>query len=148
MKPFTDIEQSKKLSEILAIESADAWWAERYEGKVTNDGQYIVNEEPFYYISFIKPSEINYSQDTVKDIPCWSLTALLDVFPCSKESPIVNLTRGGWNPSFTRRWFATWEDENKNIFYSGDGITPVDAVVELILRLKNSKKISAYETTR
>ena len=78
MKAFTDINQSKKLAEILPIESADAWWAERYEGKVTNDGQYIVNEEPFYYISFIKPSEINYSQDTVKDIPCWSLAALLN----------------------------------------------------------------------
>lgn len=78
MKAFTDIEQSKKLAEILPTESADAWLAERYEGKVTNDGQYIVNEEPFYYISFIKPSEINYSQDTVKDIPCWGLAALLD----------------------------------------------------------------------
>jgi len=139
MKAYTNIEQSQKLAEILPTESADAWWAERHEGKVTYDGQYIVNEEPFYYISFIKPSEINYSQDTVKDIPCWSLTALLDVFPCSKESPIVNLTRGGWNPSFTRRWFATWEDEDKNVFYSADGITPVDAVVELILKLHEQK---------
>lgn len=68
-------------------------------------------------------------------IPCWSLTALLDIFPCSKESPIVNLTRGGWNPSFTRRWFATWEDEDKNIFYSRNGVSPVDAVVELIMKL-------------
>lgn len=78
MKAYTDIEQSKKLAEILPLDSADAWWAERYEGKVTYDGQYIVNEEPLCYISFIKPSEINYSQDTVKDIPCWSLAALLD----------------------------------------------------------------------
>ena len=71
--------------------------------------------------------------------PCWSLAALLDIFPCSKESPIVNLTRGGWNPSFTRRWFATWEDENKNVFYSCDGTSHVDAVVELILKLHEQK---------
>jgi hypothetical protein len=73
--------------------------------------------------------------DAHDEIPAWSLTALLDVFPCSKESPIVNLTRGGYNPSFTRQWFATWEDEDKNVFYSCDGISPDDAVVELILKL-------------
>ena len=33
MKNYTDIEQSKKLAEILPIESADMWYAEVYEGK-------------------------------------------------------------------------------------------------------------------
>lgn len=32
MKAYTDIEQSKKLAEILPIETADAWWADDKEG--------------------------------------------------------------------------------------------------------------------
>jgi len=123
MKSFTDIKQSKKLAEFLSHESADMWYWEwptapqynNYERPMPHKGEGIVN------------------------VPCWSLASLLDIFPCSKESPIVNLTRGGWNPSFTRRWFATWEDENKNILYSCDGISPVDAVVELIFKLHEQK---------
>ena len=127
MKPFTDIEQSKKLSEILAIESADAWWAERYEGKVTNDGQYIVNEEPFYYISFIKSSEINYSQDTVKDIPCWSLSALLNVM---QEPELIKNSDGTW---LIRVWY------NRYPFSRGGYNNPVDACFKMILKLHEQK---------
>lgn len=123
MKSFTDIEQSRKLADILPLESADMKFP--YFG----NGQYGETAQVGELIEF----------SGGKDIPCWSLTALLDIFPCSKESPIVNLTRGGWNPSFTRRWFATWEDENKNIFYSCNGASPVDAVVELIMKLHEQK---------
>lgn len=80
MKAFTSIEQSKTLAEILPLESADMWWAERYAGRVENY-EYIVEEKPVYYLSFTKPSDENYSQDTIKDIPCWSLAALLSVLP-------------------------------------------------------------------
>ena len=116
IKAYTDIEQSKRLSKILPLESADMCYSSDYQ----------VTLCPYQFASWI-------------GVPCWSLAALLDIFPCSKESPIVNLTRGGWNPSFTKRWFATWEDENKNVFYSCDGASPVDAVVELILKLHEQK---------
>ena len=79
MKSFTDIEQSKKLAEILPIESADMWWAERYEGHTTMDFQYVIEETPYYYLSLKKPSIDNYSQDVINDIPCWSLAALLNI---------------------------------------------------------------------
>lgn len=118
MKAFTSLEQSKKLAEILPIESADMRYAP------------FGDTHPWFW-------DDNLLEKGA--IPCWSLAALLDIFPCGKELPLVNLTRGGWIPSFTRRWFATWEDENKNIFYSGDGITSVDAVVELILKLHEQK---------
>lgn len=128
IKAYTDISQSKKLAEILPQESADMCYIQ----DLLAGGKYGKYKP---YIGDLIPA---YGQGKIR---CWSLAALLNVFPCSKESPIVNLTRGGWNPSFTRRWFATWEDENKNIFYSGDGITPVDAVVELILKLHEQKLI-------
>lgn len=81
MKAYTDLEQSTMLAEFLPLESADMWWAERYEGRVLENGQYVVNDTPYYYLSIIQPSTNNYSQDTIKDIPCWSLAALLDVLP-------------------------------------------------------------------
>ena len=122
MKAFTDLEQSKKLAEILPIESADMWWAERYTGRVENY-EYIVEEKPVYYLSFTKPSEENYSQDTIKDIPCWSLAALLDVLPYPEI----------WQDHSTNRWACSslikdteylWESEN-----------PVDSCVEVIIKL-------------
>lgn len=123
MKSYTDLEQSKKLAEILPIESADMGW------NVFADNS--VRCLP------INDWDLNKDESNgVKFIPAWSLAALLDIFPCSKESPIFNLTRGGWNQSFTRR---TWEDENKNILYSCDGTSPVDAVVELIIKLHEQK---------
>lgn len=76
-KICTDIEQSKKLTKILPIESADMWWAEICEGK-TDGWNFIVSDTPYYSLSLVKPSENNYSINTVKDIPCWSLAALLN----------------------------------------------------------------------
>ena len=62
MKSFTDIEQSKKLAEILPLESADMSWVSNGLGK------------PFARIIPIKgdPEEL---------CACWSLAALLSVLP-------------------------------------------------------------------
>ena len=60
MKAYTDLEQSKKLAEILPLESADnyySWHDERY---------YVVNKDcPYPYSLKAK-------------IPCWSLASLLE----------------------------------------------------------------------
>ena len=128
MKIFTDLEQSKKLAEILSIESADMWWAERYAGRVEGY-EYIVEEKPFYYLSFTKPSVGNYSQDTIKDIPCWSLSALLDVLP---EGIIENY----YVPNLQK------ENGKYSIAYGNEELlcvadNPIDACVEMIVKLKN-----------
>ena len=63
MKSYTDLEQSKKLAEILPLESADnyySWHDERY---------YVVNKD------------CPYPYSLKEKIPCWSLAALLDVLP-------------------------------------------------------------------
>jgi len=145
MKNYTNLEQSQKLAEILPVESADAWWAERYEGKVTYDGQYIVNEEPFYYISFIKPSEINYSQDTVKDIPCWSLAALIEALPLGTD--IHNITDGHkiyyYVEIYTKEICMKLKRMNKaEICLSSERHENlVDACVEMIMKLYKEKYI-------
>lgn len=126
MKSYTDIEQSKKLAKILPIKSADMWWAERYAGRIV-DNEYIVEEKPVYYLCLSKPSEGNYSIDTIKDIPCWSLAALIDAIP----QDMVRLV----GSSKEEYWHCEYIDsiDRKNIYEHADN--PIDACYNLILRL-------------
>ena len=73
MKSYTDLEQSKKLAEILPIESADQTWARiAIAGAnldVPEELQYKHNGDmPFNYYSGI-------------GIPCWSLNSLIYILP-------------------------------------------------------------------
>ena len=126
MKSFTDIEQSKKLAEILPIETADMWYAEVYEGK-TVGYDYIVSDTPYYSLSFVKPSENNYSQNTVKDIPAWSLAALLEII---NKDFYTDLYHDGetWTVDVQHH-----DNEEMNDFVYAD--EPIDACVEMIVKL-------------
>ena len=63
MKSYTDLEQSKKLAEILSLESADMYW-------FRDD-----TETPKIYPK-------NMMKDSVSvTLPCWSLAALLKLIP-------------------------------------------------------------------
>jgi len=138
MRSYTDLEQSKKLSEILPLESADMWWAERYAGKVENY-EYIVEEKPVYYLSFTKPSEENYSQDTIKDIPCWSLATLLNILHQVKEinHQRVTILVGRWAG---RHWYVEFvkvQNESSVVFEHSKEL--VDACVDIIIKLHEQK---------
>lgn len=73
MKSYTDIKQSKKLEEILPLESVDMRY--EYSPMERDDIQ-----EPIMGFSI---SSMNYYRDidSIKYLPCWSLTALLNVLP-------------------------------------------------------------------
>lgn len=68
MKAYTDIEQSKKLSEILPIDSADMWYS--YYGTSTYNPVIVYNGEQWFLCQI---------KNHLYDIPCWSLAALLEV---------------------------------------------------------------------
>lgn len=89
MKSFTDIEQSKKLAEILPIESADM----RYSP--------LGDTHPW----FIEGDLIEADA-----VPCWSLAALLDVLPY----PIIEQDYNGkWACRTTHKnTIYLWEDYN------------------------------------
>lgn len=133
IKSYTSLEQSKVLADILPIESADMWWAERYAGKVMENGEYIVEEKPVYYLCLTKPSNDNYSQDVVNDIPCWSLAALLSILPLpmlSKDN--IGKDKIGWRISVypdNCRYDSDWYDN------------PIDPCYEMILKLHELKKL-------
>ena len=64
-KIATDLEQSKKLAEILPIESADMMWT--YDFTVNDiNGLNIISDK-------LKPED--------NDVPAWSLSALLSILP-------------------------------------------------------------------
>ena len=74
MKSHTDIEQSKRLSEILPVESADMWWPYYYD-VVSDTGEY--DKEPMLHKPICNPD---------KALPCWSLGELIEALPLEVET--------------------------------------------------------------
>lgn len=109
MKSYTDIEQSKKLAEILPVESADMCW-------VTDE------IEPLWGVVKSEPN------DDFDVIPCWSLAALLEVIgvECRMEKTPLDQS-GEFTYSFVDDYYniRTFEEDNA-----------VDAAVEMIYKLK------------
>ena len=121
MKAYSDIEQSKKLAEILPIESADMnYWC----GTQIRIGGYR-------------------TMDKDLDIPAWSLAALLEVIP--KRIDDSNVLRMDIDDND----FAIWYDEMGGIVNFGvnDKLPdialkePVDACYEMILKLHELKML-------
>ena len=115
IKSFTSLEQSKKLAEILPLESADMlYWA----------GEYITHP---------------YMEGQHKDeqIPIWSLAALLDVLPNNKHIS-TTLSRGGWRIQpieYIDNWWCEYEDDNYTKDFTVSADNPVDACVAMIIKL-------------
>ena len=120
IKSFTSLKQSKKLAEILPLESADM-------GYLWNGASFC--EYPVSNQTIFK---------RVENIPCWSLAALLSVLPNSEDIS-TNLSKGGYKIStleYTNSWFVEYEDETNglnNCVTSADN--PIDACYKLILKL-------------
>ena len=123
MKSYTDLEQSKKLAEILPLESADMYF-EPSAGFCT---------EP----SEVKVGDIKYAHP--RSIPCWSLASLLeylrkiDFFPDIIDSVDCVLM----DISFA-------DDEDGKVLHPihclrVEGKTILDACVEMILKLHEKK---------
>ena len=111
MKSYTDIEQSKKLAEILPLESADMCYLQE-------NGQAKT-------ISPSKLSEIlNVSKPQV--IPCWSLAALLDVLP---------------NASILLKGFDKIYDLTNSSGEIAKADNPVDVCYRMILKLNELKML-------
>lgn len=73
MKSYTDIEQSKKLTEILPPESADMVYMPMMDIDSMSNSGFLSRPECYPFNEF---KDIN-----TKPLPCWSLSALLELLP-------------------------------------------------------------------
>ena len=114
-KSYTDISQSRKLAEILPLESADMWWT-------------ALNwQETEYYVE-VKQDGINQPK---KAISCWSFTALYAILPeINGVSPKIEKVKAedGYNGYY-------YPIEYEGIVLIPYSKNPVDACYELIIRL-------------
>ena len=106
MKSYTDIEQSKKLAEILPLESADMYYDRG--GLPSLIDKYVTHES-------IKNDKYHHL------IPCWSLAALLGVLPKLHK---LQHSENGYYCSLANYKYVTDAYDN-----------PIDACYELILKL-------------
>ena len=118
MKSYTDLEQSKKLAEILPIESADMCFniSQRY------------NMPPLMtpYSKFNEFFGMEKTPDFL--IPCWSLAALMNVL----DRGALFITPQGWACQSYINFKAITSD-----YYSN----PIDACYEMILKLHELKML-------
>ena len=114
IKAYPDINQCKKLAEILPLESADMGW------------YYSCNPQAARNQMWVGTKSEN------ADIPCWSLAALLDVIPQVKLDNIKQYDKKYWRccAYFASDWHnSNWCDN------------PVDACYEMILKLHELKML-------
>lgn len=141
MKSFTDLEQSKKLAEILSIESADIYYT-------------ILTENSKEPSVFIKRKVCRYSVED-GDIPCWSLAALIGVLPrylkyTEGECPLQLLTLDFENPHrkdhcwIVGYWDYDEEYEKYNFQIEAREEEVIDACYELVLKLHEHKLLKEH----
>lgn len=115
-KICTSKEQSKKLIELgIDVNTADMFWTYDFTVNDINGINVISNK--------LKPEE--------NDIPCWSLSALLDVLPkyIGDYSKCLYYDVGGYYCGYMDdgNFMLTIEETNAD--------NPIDACVEMILKL-------------
>lgn len=134
IKSYTDIEQAKKLAEILPLESADAKYGYiapyEYSDRMYDEGY----DEIPYPIAFIKKDYSNFFVEEYDgELPCWSLAALLNVLPNGID--IIKEEADTEN----ERYMCTVgiNDDIISTFANN----PVDACVAMIEKLHNLKML-------
>jgi hypothetical protein len=121
MKSYTDIEQSKKLAEILPIESADMCYIKHSSSDNPN---WEFNEDfPPMILGNVHINEI-----TAETLPCWSLAALLAVLP------LIDFIRPILIGTPKTLYKCMYNDDLKSHAYDN----PVDACVAMIICLNES----------
>lgn len=124
MKAYTDINQSKKLTEILPLKTADMCY--RIVAYNPNDTH---EYQPYCFVKTLE-----------SDIPCWSLAALLNVLP--KEIEIDGQRYAPCLFPVQDKWLLKLWYNSNYIFTSPIAIfsdNPVDACVEMIIKLNKQK---------
>lgn len=114
IRAFTTIEQSRKLAEILPLESADMLHC------LSFDGDLLATVPKQYSGSFRHQPELT--------ILCWSLTALLNALP---NGIVMNKDSQNGRCHFSSTYIDTYVTADN----------PIDACYDVVLRLHGLKKL-------
>ena len=121
IKSYTDIEQSKKLAEILPIESADMG----YLWNGTSFCEYAVSNQTIF--------------KKVENIPCWSLASMINVLP-----QFIEFKGDKYYLRFMKEYVEYANDEvsiTGRCLHTTGNDNLVDACVEMILKLHEHKML-------
>lgn len=132
MKAYTDIEQSKKLAEILPIESADMRYGyiAPYE---CSDRMYDGGYDKVPYPKDFMKKNANFSENEYdSELPCWSLAALMNIIEIEKVEICFNCNNNKY----------CWVDvhfESLGSFCQDHELydSKIDALIAIIKKLKN-----------
>jgi hypothetical protein len=143
IKSYTDLQQSKKLAEILPLESADYCWG--------------IDDETLHYNN--SPYPCAWKDYTCKEyyIPCWSLAALMNLLPSeftekgkySETTYHIDIRKYALTEDVDLYQIAYgnykfYEDGNsswKDMINTGEKENLIDAVFQMVIWLKENEKI-------
>lgn len=137
IKIATDLEQSKKLAEILPIESADMYWFNEHIDMTQTKYRLFVVDKSNKYVDFFKSYAIAVDNNEI--IPCWSLAALLNYLRDIDFFPEIDADEH--TATMSINYYD--EDEGKllnpvhNIKVKAENF--IDACYEMILKLHEKK---------
>lgn len=128
IKSFTDLEQSKKLAEILPLESADMCWTNHYYGTIRSSmtiSAKTIKEYKELLESFHDSTDIDVFY------PCWSLAALLGTLPN------VDLCTPTLKMKLNHKYYMELciDCANHKCISTNDYDNPVDACVAMVEKL-------------
>ena len=129
MKAYTDIDQSKKLAEILPIESADMYY-------FTIIRDYPYSQGKIKTIAKIMDGSFSSDYDT----PCWSLAPLRDCLPSGISIDGILYVFESHN-TFDNEWVYEYKFEDISAPLYSKSSNEIDAAVEMIIQLKENKMI-------
>lgn len=142
MKAYTDLEQSKKLAEILPLESADMIWYGTYCGM---DGLYHLLSDEYNEFGLIAINKefcktlFRLGDEHVDWLPCWSLAALLEQLPyelCDDDGNSVYLQINKEDDVYQLVYTDPYGDFESIETDRYDDF--VDAFYEMIIKLKEN----------
>lgn len=138
IKSYTDLEQSKKLAEILPLESADMYWLNRHIDLTETKYELFVVDRSNKHIDFFNSYAIAVDNNEI--IPAWSLAALLKYLSEIKPQVYTLVLF----PSESKWILQFVEYGNVNVCeVSCDN--PVDACVDMIEKLHELKMLDYEE---
>lgn len=120
MKSYTDFEQSKKLANILPIESADMHYFEPFVNSTDSSDEIY--------------GEVKVGRGG--GLPVWSLSALLENIPVSCDDGQHCFALINCNPKGDTEWLSCYEDCKGNLLNECYSDNPIDSCVEMIVKLK------------